>query len=307
MKARTFLPLIVALVLLASVLPAIGQRSSQLVFATPEAAVEALVAALRDNNEKALLDIFGHEHEDVLVQKDKAAAREYRGRLFRAAEVSRRLETEGNDRLVLVIGREAWPFPIPLMRDASGWRFDTQAGVEEIINRRIGRFELNAIAVCRAYIDAQRQYASKRRDGSPVHRYAQRIGSSPGKQDGLYWDEATAPAGEISPFGPLVAQAQPLLDGRKPGDPYQGYYFRILTAQGPNAPGGRYSYIINGNMIAGFAMVAFPADYDSSGVMTFLCSHHGDVLQKDLGERTAKIGRTLKEYNPDSTWTKVEE
>jgi hypothetical protein len=202
-----------------------------------------------------------------------------------------------------VIGPDAWPFPIPLVRSGNDWGFHTAEGIEEIVNRRIGADEFNTIATCRSYIVAQRQYASKIRDQSGVRKFAQRLKSSPDKQDGLYWDPAAA-NGEESPFGPLMAEF--LKGGRRLGDPYQGYYFRILTRQGGNAPGGRYNYVINGNMIAGFALVAFPAEYGSSGVMTFVVSHHGKVYQKDLGPKTLEIAQAMQEYNPDATWTEVQ-
>ncbi len=276
---------------------------AQTSFGTPEAAVEAFLTALKNNDEGGLLDIFGREHAGRLLTKDKAAAREGRQRLYQVAQEVLTLRKDSQDRVVLVIGPEAWPFPIPLVRSGTEWRFHTAEGVEEILNRRIGEDELNAIAVNRAYILAQRQYASTIRDGTGVRKFAQRLRSTPGKQDGLYW-EAAAAGGEESPFGPLVAE---YLKAAKLGDPYMGYYFRILTRQGSNAPGGRYNYVINGNMIAGFALVAFPADYGKTGVMTFLVSHHGKVYQKDLGPRTLEIARGMREYNPDATWKEVAE
>ncbi len=278
---------------------------SQATFGTPEAAVEALLTALKNNDEQALLAIFGREHADKLLSKDKVAAQADRQRLYEAAQEALTLRKESDDRIVLVIGREVWPFPIPLVREGDAWRFNTLEGIEEVLDRRIGENELNAIAVCRAFITAQWQYARKIRDASGVRKFAQRLGSSPGKEDGLYWDAASD--GEVSPFGPLVAEAAPHLKGRKPGDPYKGYYFRILTRQGSNVPGGRYNYVINGNMIAGFAMVAFPAEYGNTGIMTFLVSHHGKVYQKDLGAKTRTTAEAMKEYNPDKTWKEVED
>jgi len=212
------------------------------------------------------------------------------------------LRKDTADRVVLVIGPDAWPFPIPLVRSGNDWRFYTAEGIEEIVNRRIGADELKAIAVCRDYLAAQRQYAGKIRDKSGVRKFAQRLRSTAGQQDGLYWDPAVA-GGEESPFGPLMAEY--LKGGRQRGDPYYGYYFRILTRQGQHLPGGRYRYVINGNMIAGFALVAFPAEYGNTGVMTFLVSHHGKVYQKDLGPRTVAIAKEMQEYNPDATWTEA--
>jgi hypothetical protein len=275
----------------------------QMRFGTPEAAVEALLTALKNNDEGALTALFGAEYADRLLSKDKVTARETRERLYQVAQQALILRKDTADRVILVIGPDAWPFPIPLVRSGTDWSFHTAEGLEEIVNRRIGADELHVIAGCRDYIAAQREYASKIRDASGVRKFAQRIISSAGKQDGLYWDPATA-GGEESPFGPRVAEG--LRSGRKVGEPYYGYYFRILTRQGNHVPGGRYNYVINGNMIAGFALVAFPAEYGKSGIMTFLVSHHGKVYQKDLGPRTAEIVKAMQEYNPDATWTEAQ-
>jgi hypothetical protein len=275
----------------------------QMRFGTPEAAVEVLLTAFKNDDDRALSALFGAEYADRLLSKDKVAARESRERLYQAAQKAWTLRKDTADRAVLIIGAGAWPFPIPLVRSGADWRFHTAEGVEEIVNRRVGADELGVIATCRNYISAQRQYASKIRDKSGVRKFAQRIRSSAGTQDGLYWDPAVA-GGEESPFGPLMAEY--LKGGRQAGDPYYGYYFRILTRQGNHAPGGRYNYVINGNMIAGFALVAFPAQYGNTGVMTFLVSHHGKVYQKDLGPRTAEIAKAMQEYNPDATWTEAQ-
>jgi DUF2950 family protein len=276
----------------------------QMHFATPEAAAEALLTALKNDDDAALSALFGAEYAGHLLTKDKAAAKETRTRLYEAAQKTWTLRKDTADRAILVIGPDAWPFPIPLVRSGTEWRFHTAEGVEEIINRRVGADELKAIEVCRDYLAAQRQYASKIRDASGVQKFAQHLVSTAGKQDGLYWDPAVA-NGEESPFGPLVAEF--LKGGRQRGDPYYGYYFRVLTRQGSHVPGGRYNYMINGNMIAGFALVAFPAEYGNTGVMTFLVSHHGKVYQKDLGPRTVEIVKAMQEYNPDKTWTEVKE
>ena len=273
-------------------------------FKTPEAAAEALLAAFRDNDQAALTALFGSEYADRLLAKDKTDAREGRERIYQAAQKALTLRKDTEDRVVLVIGTQAWPLPIPLVRSGNEWRFQTAEGLEEIVNRRIGANELQAISVSRDYLMAQREYAGKIRDKSGVRKFAQRLISTPGKQDGLFWDPDVA-GGEESPFGPLVGEY--LAGGRQPSDPYHGYYFRILTGQGSNVPGGRYNYVINGNMIAGFAMVAFPAEYGKTGIMTFLVSHHGKVYQKDLGPQTRKIAGQMKAYNPDATWTEVKE
>ena len=275
---------------------------AQMRFGTPEAAVEVLLTALKNNDGGALTALFGVEYADRLLSKDKVGARESREQLYQEAQKQLILRKDTADRVVLVIGLDAWPFPIPLVRSGNDWRFYTAEGIEEIVNRRIGADELKAIAVCRDYLAAQRQYAGKIRDKSGVRKFAQRLRSTAGQQDGLYWDPAVA-GGEESPFGPLMAEY--LKGGRQRGDPYYGYYFRILTRQGSHVPGGRYNYVINGNMIAGSALVAFPAEYGNTGVMTFLVSHHGKVYQKDLGPRTVAIAKEMQEYNPDATWTEA--
>jgi hypothetical protein len=291
-------------VLTAGISATAAASEAQMRFGTPEAAVEVLLTALKNSDDEALSALFGAEYADRLLSKDKVAAREDRTRLYQAAQKKMTLRKETSDRAILVLGENDWPFPIPLVRSGADWRFYTAEGIEEIVNRRIGRDELTTITACRSYIAAQRQYASKIRDKSGVRKFAQRLVSTADMQDGLYWDPAVA-NGEESPFGPHVAEF--LKSGRKPGEPYYGYYFRILTRQGSHAPGGRYNYVINGNMIAGFALVAFPADYRNTGVMTFLVSHHGKVYQKDLGPRTVEIAKAMQEYNPDATWTEVRE
>ncbi len=275
---------------------------SQMRFGTPEGAVEVLLTALKNSDDGALAALFGPEYADRLLSKDKVAAREDRTRLYEAAQKKWTLRKDTADLATLVIGESDWPFPIPLVRSGTDWRFYTAQGIEEIENRRIGRNELNAIRVAQYYLWAQPEYARKLRGANDVRQFAQRLVSTAGKQDGLYWDPAVA-NGEESPFGPKIAEY--LRSGHKAGDPYYGYYFRILTRQGRNVPGGRYNYVINGNMIAGFALVAFPAEYGNTGIMTFVVSHHGKVYQKDLGPRTAEIARAMREFNPDKTWNEV--
>lgn len=213
--------------------------------------------------------------------------------------------------MTLTVGRSNWPFPVPIVRRDGTWFFDTQAGREEILNRRIGENELNTIEVCRACVLAQREYFARDWDNDDVFEYARRFRSTPGKKDGLYWPVAGDE--EPSPLGPLVAQAHAEGYGKKEGEksekrsPYHGYYFKILTKQGMNAPGGKYDYVINGHMIGGFAIVAWPAEYGSSGIMTFIVNQRGKVYQKDLGPNTAEIGKEMTEYNPDGEWTLVRE
>jgi hypothetical protein len=215
----------------------------------------------------------------------------------------------GEDKAILNIGAENWPFPIPLVKKDDRWSFDTEAGQEEIINRHIGEDELNTIGVCRTYVDAQREYASKDRNGSEVLQYAQKFKSTPGKKDGLYWKAAANE--EASPYGPLVAEARAEGYGtEKKGEgpqPFHGYLFKILKAQGPAAPGGKYNYVINGNMIAGFALLAYPSNWGESGVMTFIINQQGKLYQKDLGSKTEATASRMSEYNPDKSWALVPE
>jgi hypothetical protein len=274
-------------------------------FATADAAAKSLIAALGKDGVEDLLVILGREYELELFADDPDAGRKARGRLFEAARETNKLRDDGKDRKVLVIGAEAWPVPFPLVKVAGGWQFDTEAGVEEVVIRRIGANELRAVKICRAYIDAQVEYASADRDGDEVLEYAQVIGSTPGKTDGLFWEAGDGE--ELSPFGPLITDARDYLDGREIDDPFKGYYYKILTRQGASAPGGRYDYIINGNMIAGFGMIVFPADHGNSGIMTMMCNHQGKVYEKNFGPDSDLIAAGVETYNPDSSWTEVEE
>lgn len=282
---------------------AAGQRT----FATPEEAADALVVALKADDDVALLSLFGERYKDVVISPDRAANSATRAKIVAAMQTYRLLEDVGPDRRVLLIGEQAWPLPIPLVREQGAWRFATEEGVNEIVNRRIGANERSAMEVLTAYLDAQKEYASRDRNGDGVLQYAQKLGSTPGKHDGLYWPADESKGEEVSPFGPLVAESAAYLKGHKAGDPYRGYHFRILTRQGKNAPGGAYNYIINGHMIAGFAMVAYPDAYGQSGVMTFIVSQSGTIYQKNLGSATSKLAAAMTEYNPDPTWKKVED
>jgi hypothetical protein len=298
------LALLLALPLLLT-LPLLSAAADQRTFATPEAAVDALVTALKASDEGALLAIFGDKHRNLVVTGDPA--RDSAARAEAAAQLAtfRVLEDRGNDRRVLLIGAQAWPLPIPLVRQGGAWRFATEEGVEELLNRRIGGNERNAIYVLRAYLDAQREYASRDRDGDGVRQYAQKIGSAQGKHDGLYWPADAAKGEEASPFGPLIAESAAYRKGHKKGDPYRGYHFRILTRQGKSAPGGAYSYVINGRMIAGFAMLAYPDAYGESGVMSFIVSQNGKIYQKDLGKNSAAIGAKMSSFDPGAGWKEV--
>ena len=286
-------------------LPLAATAVDQRTFATPEAAVDTLLAALKARDEAVLTAIFGDKHKEMIASGDAAQNAADRAKAAEALTAFRVLDSRGEDRRVLLMGVNAWPFPIPLVRTAGVWRFATEEGVEELINRRIGGNENHAIGVLRAYIDAQRQYASVDRDGDGVLQYAQKLASTEGKQDGLYWPADPAKGEEESPFGPLIAASSAYLKGHAKGDPFRGYHFRILTRQGKSAAGGAYNYVINGRMIAGFAMVAYPHDYGTTGVMSFIVSHNGKIYQKNLGENSAKLGAAMSSFDPGTGWTEV--
>ena len=233
------------------------------------------------------------------------AANEFAAFAAAFAETNR-LVRESDTRRVLELGNDPWPFPVPIVRKDGHWFFDTAAGKDELLNRRIGRNELETLKVVRAYVQAQREYASRDRDGDGVLEYAQNFLSTPGNKDGLYW--SPEPDGEISPLGPLVAAAQAEGYRKSTGEksapqPFHGYLFKILTRQGKHASGAKYDYVINGNMIGGFALVAWPAGYGETGIMTFIVNQQGRVYQKDLGPQTGKTAGTMKAYDPDKTWT----
>lgn len=277
------------------------------IFATPEEAAKALLDAAANDDLTAIWGVLGDQFKDELTNDDEAQERENRRRIVAAAKDVLQLRADDEKTRVMVIGKEAWPVPFPIVKGDKGWSFDVAAGADEIIDRRVGANELATIDNLKAYVDAQVQYASADRDGDDVLEYAQRINSSPGKKDGLYWEVAAGSTDEASPFGPFVAEKAAYLADHAPGDPFMGYYYRIVTRQGENAPGGRYDYVINGNMIAGFAMVAWPADYGGTGIMTFIVNQSGRVYQKDLGENTEVGAAAIQDYNPDSSWTEVKD
>lgn len=294
-----------AMLLLA--IPLATFAAEQKTFAAPDAAVDAFMAALKADDDAALIAIFGAEHKDLVGTPDAAANSATRAKLLAALQTFRVLDDRGPDRRLLLIGDQAWPFPIPLVKEKESWRFATEEGADEIVNRRIGGNERSAIAVLRAYVDAQRQYASRDRDGDGVLQYAQKLGSSPGKYDGLYWPADAAKGEEASPFGPLIAASAPYLKGHNEGDAFRGYHFKILTRQGKNAPGGAYSYVINGRMIAGFALVAYPARYGDSGVMTFMVGSNGKICERDLGRNSTGIGLAMTSFDPGPGWKQIKE
>jgi len=299
-------------------------------FASPEEARDALVAAATAQDEAALAAIFGPD-QDKMKSGDPVQDKHHAERFALHVQEGCTLKQMAADKYTLIIGLRQFPFPIPIIKDGDKWRFDTAAGLQEILVRRIGSNELSAIMTARAYAIAQWEYFAQgglhTNDG--LAQFAQKFISTPGMHDGLYWE--TAPDEEPSPLGPLVAAARaegynagrsnqeaslkPAAAGSKsaaaaeetahPRSPYHGYYFKILTRQGPSAPGGAFSYLINGHMIAGFALVAYPAEWGNSGVMTFIVNTQGRVYEKNLGPKTAELAVAMREYNPDPTWKLV--
>ena len=308
------LPLVLALVFTAASAlsppdsPGATAKAKQMTFASPEEASKAMIDAMKSGDKAQLSAIFGPGSESVISSGDDVVNRAERERFLKNYEEKNSLVRKGDGEAILQVGKDDWPLPIPIRKIGPAWAFDTEAGKEEILNRRIGRNELNAIDLLETYVDAQREYAAKDWDGDGVYPYAQKFGSTPGKKDGLYWEAKEGE--EASPFGPLAARAarEGYTKKAKSGEksPYEGYYFKILTAQGKHAPGGAYDYVVKGNMILGFGLVAYPAKYGASGIMTFIVNQGGVVYQKDLGKGTAKTAEAMKRYDPDPTWKKVE-
>jgi Protein of unknown function (DUF2950) len=293
---RAALPAIVMLALLTSA------SQAQQSYPTPEDAAAALAAAVKSGSKGEILKVLGSVADDIVSSGDEVADADTRQRFISVYDTKHSIKAEGNKSATLILGAEDFPFPIPLVNTKAGWQFDTDEGRIEVLRRRIGRNELDAIQTALAYVDAQSEYADKDR-GEGIGVYAQRIVSTPGKKDGLFWRDDSDP----SPLGELAAQASSegyKVDGQ--GAPYHGYYFRILKGQGPGAPGGALNYVVNGKMIGGFALIAWPAEYGNSGVMTFLVNHAGTVYQKDLGNRTDAIASRTTLFDPDQTWKKVD-
>jgi hypothetical protein len=288
----------------AAVFAMASQAHAQRAFKSPEEAATALFAAAKAGNTKGLLAVLGPGGNEIVSSGDPVADKAGRERVLAAYEQKNQIVKEGDKKAVLTIGSQEWPFPIPLVERKGRWQFDTAAGRQEILYRRIGRNEFAAIQVCLAYIDAQNEYAEQDRTGSGFKTYARRVISNPGKKDGLYWptkaDEPPSPIGEIA--AAATAEGYKVGGGRAP---FHGYYYKILTAQGPTAPGGAVNYVVRGNMIGGFALVAYPAEYGNSGVMTFLVNHDGVVFKKDLGPQTTRIAERMRTFNPDHTWKKA--
>jgi len=275
-------------------------------FESPDAAAKALFTALEANDDVALRAIEGSGNDDIVQDGKDPVVRSQRTALVAASKAKLTLETQADGRVVIVIGKMDYPMAIPLVAKDGVWRADAAAGRRELLARRVGENELEAIGVCLAYADAQVQYASKDRNDDGVKEYAQRLVSTPGAKDGLHWD--SAPDEEASPAGPdLTPLREALRTDAAPLAPFNGYYWRILTAQGANAPGGAYSYVINGRMIAGFALLAVPAVHRNTGVMSFLVSNQGKVYEKDLGPDTLKVAAGIDAFDPDPSWRVVDE
>jgi hypothetical protein len=300
--------LLAAFAVLATNPLAAAGKAQQKTFASPEEAAKAVIAAATAGDSKALSAIFGPGSEKVLQSGDKVADKDARERFVKAAAEANALEKSGDAKAILTVGKDKWPFPVPIVKAESGWQFDVNAGKEEILNRRIGRNELFAMQAILAYVDAQRDYYVGNPENAKLLQYAQKMASSPGKRDGLYYP---VKAGEReSPLGPLFVSAKAegyakTADG-KPG-PYHGYKYRILKGQGSDAKGGAYEYVAQGKMIGGFGLVAWPATYGNSGVMTFIVNHDGVVYEKDLGAGTEAAAQKITKFNPDKTWKVVPE
>ena len=309
---------------LAAQSPAQKEAPKQALFSTPDDAVKALLAAAEAKDQAAMMTVFGPEREKLLTGDpvaDQNSLERFAANLHKASQ----LEKVSDTKFTLLVGEDKHPFPVPIVQEAGQWRFDTAAGLEEMLNRRIGRNELSAIMTCRAYVVAQWEYFTQpldtTEDGLAV--YAQRFTSTPGKHDGLYWD--TPEGAPMSPLGDLIAERRAagyVAAGRprsapasteggaapaRQRTPYHGYYFRILKQQGPHAPGGRFSYVLNGHMLAGYALVAYPSKWGSSGIVTFIVNQQGRVYQKNLGPATEQLASAMTEYDPDPSWTLVKE
>jgi hypothetical protein len=281
---------------------AVDSRPTEKVFPDPKAAVDALLSACRTDDQAAFVTIFGEDTAPLVRSAAAGSGPEGCRRFLDAANQMTRLDPTSPNTVELVVGSDDWPFPVPLVRDGTGWRFDSRRGEEEILRRQVGDDEIEAIAFCRAYVRAQEEYASRPRDGG-TKAYAQKLVSTAGKKDGLYWPSADK-AGE-SPLGPGVAAAGDYANAKRPSGSWWGYHFRVLTAQGKEAPGGARGYVVDGKMVGGFALVAYPVEYGSTGIMTFIVNKDGRVYQKDLGEKTDAIVAAMTAYDPDASWKLV--
>ena len=301
--ARTAWLLAAGLALGATLLQA-APKDGQRTFATPQEAVQATIDAAEHNDTAALLQLFGPDGRDIVESGDPVEDKDLRAEFARSAHEKLQFEEDSltPNRVTLTVGSQEWPFPVPLVRRDGKWRLDSASGRIEILARRIGRNELNAMEVCRGYAEAQMEYASGPHDGDHILKYAQKIAATPGKQDGLYAE--SVPDSLVTQAFAAAAAASQSTAGKK-AEPYHGYYFRVLTSQGPDAAGGSFDYVVNGKMIGGFALVAWPAEYGVSGIRTLLINHEGVVYEKDLGAATAVAARQITRFNPDKSWQPV--
>jgi len=285
---------------------AAGKSVRQTVFKSPEEAVKVFIEAIRNKDDKAVLAIFGPMGKDLIYSGDKVADQQRREQVIQKFDEKHEIVRLREQKAILELGKDKWPLPIPIVEEKGSWRFDTAAGLHEVLNRRIGKNELNAIQVCLSYVDAQREYADMVREKTGFPEYAQKLYSEPGKRDGLYWESKQGE--KPSPVGIFLANAaregyRKTVDGQ--ASPYHGYRYRVLNAQGKDAPGGAFDYMVKNKMIGGFALIAYPARYGASGIMTFIINHNGVVYEKDLGPKTESLVLATKVFNPDKTWQTV--
>ena len=275
-------------------------------FASPDKAVEALVNAVKKDDDQTLISIFGSDAKDILASGDTVADQTDRTRFIEMFKERHGFEADGREKMVLVLGNEKWPFPVPLVKQGNQWHFDALSGKQEILDRRIGRNELNVINVMNSYVDAQNEYARKDFDGDGAHAFAAWVHSDPGKKNGLYWPAKKGEA--MSPLGPLVAEAASQGYTSKSGKltPYHGYYYKMLSGQGAQAYGGAYDYQVHGKMILGHALLAYPAKYGVSGIMTFMVNQQGVLYEKDLGPDTANLATAITKFDPDKSWSETD-
>jgi Protein of unknown function (DUF2950) len=305
---RSLLSLVVLCIVLTTVgTVQAGAKTTRKFFTSPEEAVQRLVAAVQNNDRKELLAILGPGSQPIVSSGDRVADRNVREWFVKLYQEKQQIEGADTGRAILIIGNEEHRFPVPIVKRENSWYFDAKAGREELLNRRIGNNELEVIELLRDYADAQREYAAKDRVGDGVTQFARKFRSTPGRKDGLYWE--TKEGEEESPFGELAAKAARegylhVQNARHAS--FHGYYFKILTAQGAHATGGAFDYVVNGRMILGFALVAYPARYGVSGIMTFIVNQNGVIHQKDLGSKTVTIAARMKRYDPDPGWKKAE-
>jgi Protein of unknown function (DUF2950) len=286
---------------------AASKATKQANYSTAEEAVTALAGAVRAKDLDALLTVVGPRSESWILSGDPVSDRADWRHFLELYDVKHAIQMDGEAKATLTVGDDPWPFPSPLVKKDARWHFDSEAGRVEVLNRRVGRNELDTIQTLLAIVDAQQEYAADDSDHNGLHDYAKRFRSSPGKKDGLYWP---AKEGEPqSPLGPLIAEAaaQGYVSSDKGPAPYHGYLFRIMTAQGPAAPGGAYDYLVRDTLLGGFAVIAWPAKYANSGIMTFIVRYDGVVYQKDLGDATADRAAKITRFNPDKTWTRTKD